>query len=513
MTRGEAGRSVAVVGGGLAGLAAAAALADRGLRVELFEMRRRLGGRAGSFQDPAGGDWIDHCQHVAMGCCTNLADFCRRTGIADCFQRHARLHFLGPDGRRADFAAWPWLPAPLHLLPGLMRLTYLSPSERMGIAKTLGKMAALSQGPGRQAARGAQATGGSPGKVSCTASGDGDAPACFGTDSGNPTRETTVGGWLRDQGQSERAVERFWAPVILSALSESPQRASLSAARKVFVDGFLAARQACEIEIPCLPLSEIYDRRLGAWLHARGVKIHLETRVKRVEGEAPWAAALAFADGSQRGFDFFVVAVPWRQAPKLFAPPLTRAIPALAAAARIEPAAISALHLWFDRPITRLPHAVLIGRLSQWVFRHGSRSIRGEGPAGGCHYQVVISASHVLTDRNRRRTAETVLEDLGAVFPAARKARLLRHRLVTNPEAVFSPRPGLDALRPPQPTPVANLALAGDWTATGWPATMEGAVRSGYLAAEAILRAAGRPEPVLVPDLPRALLARWMAGA
>ncbi len=467
--------SVAVVGGGLAGLAAAAALAGRGLRVEVFEMRRRLGGRAGSFQDPQTGQWIDHCQHVAMGCCTNLADFARRTGIADCFARHGRLHFFGPDGRRRDFAAWPWLPAPLHLLPGLMRLDYLGLGERLGILRAMGRLAKL------------RGEGAADEKGTCT-----------------------IGAWLRAQGQSQRAIELFWSPVLVSALSETPDRASLAAARKVFVDGFLAARDAHQVEIPRVALAEIYDRRLAAWLGSAGVTVHLGARVRQIEGDGRCAREVVLADGSRREFDWFVAAVPWRQAPGLFSPPLVESLPRLRDAEQIEPAAITAVHLWFDRPITPLAHAVLVGRLSQWLFGRGPQPLDDASRGRGHYYQVVISASHAVGDRRHADIASRVVEELRAVFPAARDAGLLHQRVVTQPEAVFSVRPGLDAIRPPQETPVRNLALAGDWTATGWPATMEGAVRSGYLAAEAILRAAGRPERVLVPDLPGARLARWL---
>lgn len=467
--------TVAVVGGGLAGLAAAVALAERGLRVELFELRRRLGGRAGSFPDPKAGHWIDHCQHVSMACCTNLADFCQRAGVAGCFTRHRRLHFFAPRGRRCGFQAARWLPAPLHLLPGLMRLGYLSLRDRLGIVRAMGRLA-----------RSGEARADGP--------------------------ESTVGRWLREQGQSPAAVERFWSPVLLGALSETPERASLAAARKVFVDGFLSAREAYELEVPRVPLAEVFDRRLGAWLAARGVTIRLGARVREIEGDAAGVRGLVLADGTRRPFDFVICAVPWREAPRLFGPALAGAGPGLAAAAKIEPCAITALHLWFDRPITRLPHAVLVGRLGQWLFNHGPRAMEGAGPAGAHYCQVVVSASHAAITAGREAALLQVAEELRQVFPASRGAVLLHHRVVTTPEAVFAVRPGLEALRPAQETPVANLFLAGDWTATGWPSTMEGAVRSGHLAAEGVLRAAGRPQRLLVADLPRARLARWLFG-
>ncbi len=482
-SEGRAGPSVAVVGGGLAGLAAAAVLAEQGLQVELFEARSRLGGRARSFRDPHSGELIDHCRHVLMGCSTNLADFCRRTGIARCFRRDRRLHFFGPDGARYDFRAACWLPAPLHLAPSLLGLGYLALSDRIGIARALLRLSRSGTG-----------------------------------EPGNPA---TIGEWLRSQNQSERAIERFWAVVLQSALGETLDRASTTAARKVFVEGFLASRRAYELEIPLLPWEEILDGRVGAWLAGHRVVVHRSCRVRQIEGDARRAATLLLADGSRRGFDFFVLAAPWRSVRRLLSGAIVDAIPGLRGVGEIEAAPITAVHLWLDRPITPLPHAVLVGRLSQWLFREEENA----GQAGPLihradtarlraldHCQVVISGSHALRGRQRDEVLAEVQADLRAVFPAAREARLVRWRIVTEPEAVFSVRPGVDELRPSQQTPVANLALAGDWTATGWPATMESAVRSGYLAAEVILRTACTPRKILLPDLPRRRLARWILG-
>jgi hypothetical protein len=181
-------------------------------------------------------------------------------------------------------------------------------------------------------------------------------------------------------------------------------------------------------------------------------------------------------------------------------PDLRRQLPQVEAAARFEAAPIAGVHLWFDRPLTELSHAVLVGRLAQWVF---SRERLASG-----YYQVVISAARDLAGRAREAIVDEICRDLAAIWPAAAAAKLLRWQMVTEQEAVFSVRPGLAAQRPPQATPVAGLFLAGDWTATGWPATMEGAVRSGYLAAEGVLAQLGSPQRLLVPDLPRGILAR-----
>ncbi len=458
---------IAIIGGGLAGMSCAVGLAGRGYDVELFEARRKLGGRAGSFVDQATGDTIDHCQHVAMGCCTNFLDFCRRTGIEALFMRQKTLYFFGPDGQRSDFTPSRWLPAPLHLAGPLLRLKYLSLSNKFSIARCL---MALTRTPAKDAT---------------------DGP--------------TVLAWLRQQGQSSAAVERFWKVVLVSALAESLDRASLAAARKVFVDGFMTHREAANILIPSVSLDVLYQNRVRGWLVEQGVCVHLESPVEAVVGDGGRIHGLRMPDQSLREFDVVVVAVPWTRLPRLFSPELLESVDPKGQLAAIPAAPISSAHLWFDRPITDLPNAILVDRLSQWVF---SRSLGGEQEEH--YYQVVISASYDLAGRERQAVIEEILQDLAAVFPDAAQARLLRFKLLTEDQAVFSVGPGLDEIRPRQQTAIPNLFLAGDWTRTGWPATMEGAVRSGYMTAEAILDRFGQPEEVVAPDLPRNWLTRGM---
>lgn len=464
-----AAKRVAVIGGGLAGLAAAVALAEAGIEATLFEARRRLGGRATSFRDPTTGELVDHCQHVSLGCCTNLADFCRRTGIDDAVRRDRTLHFFGHDGRRYDFAAVGWLPAPLHLAPALLRLGYLSLRDRIDIGRALLKLARLHPAEARQCG--------------------------------------TIGDWLRGQGQSEAAIDDFWSLVLVSALSETVERASLYYARKVFVDGFMATRCGYQVEVPSVPLGEFYGTRLTNWLRDHGVTLQLGVAASGLEGDASGVTALQTAGGERHTFDAYVVAVPWRRLEPLLNNALRRDLPELQYLEQIEPVPITGVHLWFDRPITELPHAVLVGRRSQWLFSRGTSKLV-QGDSVGHYYQVVISASRQLAGLDRQRLVDEICDELRDVWPAGRDARLLHWRLVTEQEAVFSVVPGIDRLRPAQRTSIGNLFLAGDWTATDWPATMEGAVRSGYLAAEGVLAVFNRPAKYLVDDLPTAPLAR-----
>lgn len=458
---------VAIIGGGLAGLAAAAALAQRGGRVTLFEAKQKLGGRAGSFVDPESGETIDHCQHVTMGCCTNFADFCHRTAIDPFLARHEVLHFFGPDGKRSDFAASKWLPPPMHLAPAFLRLKYLSWRDKWCIARgTLQLMRAR--------------------------------PEPINAD------EPTIGKWLVETQQTEAAIDLYWKVVLESALGETLDRASFSSARKVFVDGFLGHRDACTVFTPSVTLHQLYDVQVADWLIRQGVHIRRGEAIAGLEFNARSVQAVRLASGEQAPFDEVILAVPGTRASALLPEEVLREMPGVEAMlAATATAPIMAVHLWFDRPIMPLAHAVLVGKLAQWVFAR---------PAGADehYYQVVISGCHDLVGQPRAATLLRVLVELAEVWPAVNDAKLLRSRLVCDPNAVFSPRPGLEALRPSQITPVPNLFLAGDWTATGWPATMEGAVRSGYLAAEGVLRRWGSSDRLLVPDLPRQGLSRWL---
>ncbi|MFM8414298.1 MAG: hydroxysqualene dehydroxylase HpnE [Planctomycetota bacterium] len=448
---------IVIIGGGLAGLAAAAALADSGARVTILESRRRAGGRAASFEDPVAGGLVDACQHVAMGCCTNFLDLCRRAGLGDALRQDRTLWFIGPDDRRAACTPSRRLPAPLHLAPLLLGMRHFTLREKAALA--LGMLRLARWRPA-----------------------GGDRPTALE--------------WLRDVGQPEAVIRLFWQPVIESALGESIDLVDVAAARKVAVDGFLAHREAADLFVPTEPLGTLFGERLVAWLAARGVAVETGRTVTRIERDTTGPVAAVVADGQRVDCEAVILAVPWKAAARL--------VPDIVPPAddRFAGSPITAVHLWFDRPCIDLPHAVLVGRVSQWIFRPD------DGPPGYC--QVVISASRGLLDGDRERLRDTVVAEVRSAFPAARDARLLDSRIVTDPTAVLSVRPGVDAVRPAARTTVPRVLLAGDWTATGWPSTMEGAVRSGRLAAAAAAEQLGIPSHGLAPDLPPGRLVSWL---
>ncbi len=450
-------------------MAAALALAENGCQVDLFEQKHRLGGRVGSFRDPTTDELVDYCMHVSMGCCTNFLDFIRRTGVEDCFQRHRRLTFVGPDGEICKFDSWRWLPAPLHLLRGFARLRYLTFGERLSIGRCLMRMGRLEP---------------------------------------DDWRNQAAGAWLREQGQSARTIERFWSVVLVSALGDTVDRVALSMARKVFLDGFMRSADGYEILLPRIPLGEIFDGRVKRRLQELGVNLHLGSQVQSIEMNEGQAESLALADGRRVGFDALVVAAPWTTIGRLIPPEQRLLLHADWQVGQIESSEITAVHLWFDRPITSLPHAAFVGRTSDWIFRHNDSA----GSASSHHYQVVISASQQL-EMSREQLLDAVLNDLRAVWPVARSAQLVHHRVVTERDAVFSvTTEALDSRLRPN-THVGNVCLAGDWTETGWPATMEGAILSGYRAARLLAGCSGTDSPFPAKELRGSWLASLLFGA
>ncbi len=313
----------------------------------------------------------------------------------------------------------------------------------------------------------------------------------------------SFGEWLAATHQTPAALTRFWEVVMVSALSESLDRISVSAARHVLLEGFLAHPDAWKVDLPTVPLNQLYGETLCNWLEQRGSVVRTAAPVASVGFDEvnSTATGVRLRSGEFIAAANIVLAVPHHQVTSLL-PQATTWLPF----ERFESAPITSLHLFFDQPICPLPHAVLIDRLSHWIFA------KGKSASGEWYYQVVISASNALRGIPQEETIAMVQRELGEIWPESRSATLLRAKLLNEPRAVFSPTPGLEAIRPLQQSPIGNLQLAGDWTKTGWPATMEGAVRSGYLAATNVLRRLGKNADLVQPGLPVSWLARWLLG-
>ncbi|MCS6851173.1 MAG: hydroxysqualene dehydroxylase HpnE [Gemmataceae bacterium] len=432
------GQRVVIVGGGLAGLAAATALAPHGFAVTILEARPRLGGRASSFLDPATQQLIDTCQHVTLGCCTQFAHFCRTVGIDHYLQPQPTLWFMTRDGRVSAFRAGR-LPPPLHLAGSFLGAHFLTLAEKLRIAWGLACL--------RRAA---------------------------------PDDDPPFVEWLRRHGQTPRTVQRFWGVVLTSALNETPERVGLRYARKVFLDGFLTDPAGSVVSLPTVPLARLYGPELDDWLARHGVAVRLGCAARAFQIAARRVEAVELRHGETIPAEWFISAVPFDRLLDLLPEAVVGAYPSFADLRQLETSPITSVHIWFDRPITDWPHVVLIDCLGQWVFNRGAT-----GP-GEYYVQVVVSAARALRDLGHAEIQRRIVAELRELFPKARQATLRRARAITEHTATFSAVPGVDRWRPPARTPMSNLFLAGDWTATGWPATMEGAVRSGYAAAAAL---------------------------
>jgi squalene-associated FAD-dependent desaturase len=455
-------KSVAVAGGGLAGLAAGCALSDAGFRVMLFERRPYLGGRASSYQHPATGEVVDNCQHVLLGCCTNLIEFYQHTGVADKIHWWDRLTFLEPGGR-ASVICSSALPAPAHTSVSFLRASCLSLTDKLSIARAM--LAMMPSLP-------------------------------------KETGETFLD-WLRRHGQTDRAIERFWKTVLVSALNEDLNRISVPYAAQVFRESFLKSANAGRIGVPSVPLTDLYNAA-GEYIRARGGEVQFRSSIECFRESESHLVLLS--GGQELSFDYLIIAVPFDGLDRML-PRTPEADSLRAMLARFETSPITGIHLWFDRQITDLDHAVLLDRTIQWMF-HKSR-LQGREEKNGSYIELVVSSSKSLLEKSRNEIIDLAVKELREFFPTARDAQLLKATVIKEVHATYSPRPGVDAYRPGNVTVWPRVFLAGDWTATGWPATMEGAVRSGYLAAEALARAAGIANAsYLVHDLPASGLMR-----
>jgi squalene-associated FAD-dependent desaturase len=471
-------KNVIVIGGGLAGLSSAVALAEAGFRVRLLEKRPHLGGRAASYVLP-GGEEIDNCQHVTLGCCTNLEDFYRRLGAANQIRFFDRLLFATPDGRRGVIASVA-LPPPLHMAPSFVTFPMLGWADKRAIAEALLAIAR---------------SGGRPADLS----------------SGRAGENVAMLEWLQKHRQTPRAIRRFWEVILVSALDEELDRIDARYGIEVFWKAFLSTRGGYRVGIPRVPLGELYEGCRKA-LAEQGGEVQLRSGVRGFLVVDGCVEGVEREDGSVETADYYVAAVPQDVLPELLPTEILANEPVFSNLRNLKTSPITGVHLWFDRTVMSEPFLTLLDSTTQWVFN--KTQLSGNNPKDqGQYLQLVISASYGLATKSRQEIIALCLAELRGVLPATREATLVKGTVVKEMSATFSPAPGSDQWRPAQKSPLSGLFLAGDWTLTGWPSTMEGAVRSGYLAAEAILSEAGTPRKLLQPDLRAEGLARlWARG-
>jgi zeta-carotene desaturase len=436
-----------IIGGGFAGLAAGVALAEAGKRVCLLEQKPHLGGRARSFRDPTTGSIVDNGQHLFMGCYHSTIHFLKTLGTLDRvhFQPKLSVPFLDRDGRltRLDCPDWP---SPWHLLVGVLRSGSFTFQQKLEVLR-LGK-ALRTTGPNSDTVAGESVTA-----------------------------------WLGRRGQSEGLQRNFWDLLCIAAMNEDPHIASAQLFERVLRLALFSSPADSRLGIARVGLSECYTAAAAAYIEARGGCVQTGRGVKQV----------LISEGACRGVDLgggetiedlpVISSVPWHQLAAVLPSELLRTEPFFATALALRPAPIISINLWFDSPLTDLEFAGLRGTTIQWLFDK-SRIL---GADDHC-ISLVLSGAHEHVKRAKEELLATALRELGAMLPAVRKAKLLHSLVIKERFATFSPSPEAEPLRPTARTPIQGFFLAGDWTATGLPATIEGAVQSGYTAARELLQ-------------------------
>lgn len=454
--RAPGGRDRAVVvGGGLAGISAALAAADAGAEVTLLEGRPRLGGATFSFRRD--GLDMDNGQHVFLRCCTAYRSLLDRLAVSDLVELQPRLSVpvLAPGGR-IGWLRRGRLPAPLHLAGTLARYPYLTWPERLGAARAALALRRLD-------------------------------PADQRLD------RQSFAEWLAAHGQGEAATASLWELVGLPTLNARAAQASLQLATMVFKTGLLEHRDAADIGYSRVPLGRLHGESAARALVASGAEVRLRCHVRAVE---PGERGLAVVTDSGRvEADAVVLAVPHESAPALLPP---GALPGGTRLELLGTSPIVNLHVVYDRVVTNLPLAAGLGTPVQWVFdRTAGAGLERERLQ---YLAVSLSAAAEEVELPTSALRDRYLPALAELFPAARDAAVTKFIVTRERTATFLPAPGTSTLRPATGTAVPGLFLAGSWTSTGWPATMESAVRSGLAAARAALVSLGRTRGLPPPE-------------
>ncbi|QMV20095.1 FAD-dependent oxidoreductase [Granulicella sp. 5B5] len=459
---------VLIIGGGVAGLSAAVALAESGARVTVLERKPYVGGRAYSYPHPALDEVIDS-QHVLVGCCTNLIDLCQRSGADQHLRWYNTIPFLHIEQgtgrvRRSDLGTSS-VPAPAHAALGFLKASMLSVSDKVAVATSLLKFL-----------RGYPAHDDEP-----------------------------FSAWIKRERASQQAIRNFWEPLVVATLNDSFDRCSTKYAGQVFHEIFLKSSAGGRQAIPTQPLSVFYAA-FAELAERHGATFQLRCSVDRIEQLPNGIWQATDSEGNQHSAARLLLATPFEQTQRLLqtlpedAPQRARILPMFSHFAH---APITTVHLWYDREVTDLPQAALLGTGIQWMFN--KTRIRGGASAESqpSYLELVIAASFKELHRTREDILEQAIREIALFLPRTRDSKIIKAGILKEARATFSVLPGLDQYRPAQDAPGGNLYLAGDWTRTNWPSTMEGAARSGRLAAGAI---AGKS--FMVPELPPSGLMR-----
>ncbi len=457
---------MAIIGGGLAGIAAAVRVIEDDCVPIVIESRKRLGGRATSLVDPRSGHVIDNCQHVLLGCCTNLMDLYGRLGVLDRIEWHKKLYWTRGGGEIDEMKAG-WLPAPLHLAGSFQRMRIFSKKDKRHIAKAMWRMI-------RMGGRGRLEWG-----------------------------SRTFAEFLEECRQPVELVRSFWNTIIVSACNMDVKDVCAAHALQVFQDGFLANRWSYTMGLATVPLGDLYAPAIEHVIGAGG-DIQLGVSAKSIAFDGRRVTGVVTDEGFVESAAV-ISAVPFDRLEKLASETLKKADRRLQELDRFEVSSILGVHLYFDHVIMKVPHLVLVNPPHgvQWLFA------KGADEAGRQHVHAVISAADEWMGLDENEIVRRVTTDVHFALPHAVGLEAVEARAIKEKRATFAAVPGIEGFRPGASprfaggSGVENLFLAGDWTDTGWPATMEGAVRSGYAAAAGVSGVGG-----LVEDVPAGLLSR-----
>ena len=425
-------RPVIIVGGGVAGLSAATALAERGIRVLVLEARSTLGGRASTFTDPLTKERVDNGQHVLFGCYDETFRFLKRIGTEQNVRLQQRLEIavIDRDGRATTL--WcPPMPAPLHLLGGLFSWDALSWRDCLAATRIL--------------------------------------PGVYGS----PAFAGTVRQWLIARGQTQRLIELLWEPLAVAALNQSVDVAAADPFITVVRRLFRWRQRDSALAMPIRPLDELYADPSRRFVEQRGGMVRVGAPA-RVQLDPDLQVIVR---GESIAADAVICAVPWFALAETVIDPKRRVVDLLEAAQHTKASPIVTVNLWFDRRVTPSAFVGLPGRAMQWVF--DKSALIGDGVS---HLSLVSSGADSLVARTNEELTRLALEELRAALPPARDAVLRRAVVVREKRATFSVAPG-QPRRPAMRTRVAGFVLAGDWIDTGLPATIESAAASGHAAA------------------------------
>jgi len=443
-------KHVVIVGGGLSGLAAAVDLVSRGIRVTLLEQKPALGGRAYSFRDNITGDMIDNGQHVLIAGYDRTMHFLETIGTRHLLrvQHSPSLMFHHPERGFREFRL-PLLPVPFNLLIGILRCSLFSIPDRVRLLRAGLSLRSLQASDERILA------------------------------------DQTIADWLRSERQSRECTRSFWEPLAVSMMNEGIEKASALIFVRALQKAFLGGSRNAALALPSVGLSQLYVDGAKQFIALRGGEIRCNADVVQVTAENDVASSVWLRDNFVILADAVILAVPQYKLVAILPPQLKEEFSKLTT---IDVAPIVSIHLWFNQEFMQHESVGLIGRRIQWLFNR--RQINHE-QGNGAHVSAVISGAYNFVDKTKDELVKIAVEDMRSVYPNLREEPL--HAIVIREKsATYSSCPVTEPLRPPANTEIQNLFLAGDWTATGYPATIEGAVLSGERGAMLALEYLGR---------------------